>query len=368
MAERIEQRTAGEPFFSICIPQYNRTSFLIEACRSYAAQSFRDFEICISDDCSTDGRAGELLDYLRSSGLAFVWEQRERNLRYDGNLRSALALARGRYCFLMGNDDALNGPDVLRDVAAALRTRGDVVAALGNYADYRSGEFYARVPDGDLGGGPDAAVRLFRHFSFVSGVVLRRAEVQRFATRDVDGSEMYQMYLACRMLAADGRCLGISAIIVRKDIALAGETVDSYAQRPRLQPCPIQERRLNLVWIPRLVAAALRPHVHEAQHSRLNRRVLVQLLAYTYPFWLFEYRRIQSWNYAAGIALGMRLRNLLPGVPLRLTDRLLVDLVYGAATMGGLLIPRRWFERARRRLFAIAKSNRPTAQREMLAQ
>ena len=84
MAERIEQRTAGEPFFSICIPQYNRTSFLIEACRSFAAQSFRDFEICISDDCSTDGRAGELLDYLRSSGLAFVWEQRERNLHHGG--------------------------------------------------------------------------------------------------------------------------------------------------------------------------------------------------------------------------------------------------------------------------------------------
>ena len=30
------------PFFSICIPQHNRTSFLIEVCRSLDAQTFRN--------------------------------------------------------------------------------------------------------------------------------------------------------------------------------------------------------------------------------------------------------------------------------------------------------------------------------------
>src|SRR6187551_2787372 len=107
MAERVEQRSAASPFFSICVPQYNRTSFLIAACRSIAEQEFRDFELCISDDRSTDGRAGELIEYLRGSGIPFVWELQDRNRRYDGNLRGALALARGEYCFLLGNDDAL---------------------------------------------------------------------------------------------------------------------------------------------------------------------------------------------------------------------------------------------------------------------
>ncbi|MDB9482187.1 glycosyltransferase, partial [Dolichospermum circinale CS-537/05] len=40
------------PFFSICIPQYNRTSFLIEACKVLAQQTFKNFEVCISDDQS----------------------------------------------------------------------------------------------------------------------------------------------------------------------------------------------------------------------------------------------------------------------------------------------------------------------------
>ncbi|MGH7470079.1 MAG: glycosyltransferase family 2 protein [Longimicrobiales bacterium] len=354
MAERVEQRGAA-PFFSICVPQYNRTSFLIEACRSLAAQSFRDFELCISDDRSTDGREAELLDHLRGSGLSFVWEQRERNLRYDGNLRAAITLARGRYCFLLGNDDALAGPAVLQQLVPVLLHRLPVVA-LCNYVDYASGAEFRRVSDGPLGHGPEAAVRLFRHFSFVSGVILRTEEAQACATTDWDGSEMYQMYLASRALAAGGVAHGFALSAVRKDIVVVGEAVDSYARRARLDPCPIEQRRLNLVWIPRLMGAALAPYVPVRARSRLNRRVFLQLIGYTYPFWLFEYRRIQSWRYAVGIALGMRPRNLNAGQLLSRLDRWRVIALYALVTAGGLLIPRGWFERARGRLFALAKS------------
>ena len=43
------------PYFSVCVPQHNRTSFLLEALRVLAGQQFRDFEVCIADDWSTDG-------------------------------------------------------------------------------------------------------------------------------------------------------------------------------------------------------------------------------------------------------------------------------------------------------------------------
>jgi glycosyltransferase involved in cell wall biosynthesis len=359
MPDAASRREATAPFLSICVPQYNRTSFLIEACRSIAEQSFRDVEVCISDDCSTDGREHELIAYLEQSGLQFIWQRQQTNRRYDGNLRSAIALARGTYCFLLGNDDAMAQRDALQHVAAALRQYQPVVAIC-NYEDYSNAAPYHRVPDGLLGSGAEAAVQLYRHVSFVSGVILRRAEAQAQTTDVWDGSEMYQMYLTARLLAAGGKALGISEVIIRKDIAIAGETVDSYARKPRLDPCPIEERRLNLIWIPRLVAGAIAPHVPKREQSRLNRRVAAQLLRFTYPFWLFEYRRIQSWKYAIGIALGMRPRNLLGGVPLNLVDSLRLRLLYAATTIAGLVIPRAWFERARSRLFAIAKSGTPS--------
>ena len=74
------------PFFSVCIPQFNRTSFLIEACKVLNGQTFRDFEICISDDCSTDGRETELIQYLQQSGLSFTYKKQPKNKRYDANL------------------------------------------------------------------------------------------------------------------------------------------------------------------------------------------------------------------------------------------------------------------------------------------
>src|SRR4051812_12737947 len=116
----IQQCTLAQPFFSICIPQYNRTSFLIETCRSLSVQTFRQFEGCISDDCSTDGREAELIAFLQQSGMAFVYRKQKRNSRYDGNIRAAIGLARGQYCFLLGNDDALASAETLARVHADL--------------------------------------------------------------------------------------------------------------------------------------------------------------------------------------------------------------------------------------------------------
>src|SRR5437899_1674510 len=123
MAFKLEPRVharrpfpGGAPAFSICIPQFNRTSFLIEACRSIAAQNFQSCEVCISDDASTDGRQEELLEFLEASPLAYVYHRQERNRRYDGNLRASIALSTGRYCFLLGNDDGLASTDTVAQV------------------------------------------------------------------------------------------------------------------------------------------------------------------------------------------------------------------------------------------------------------
>ena len=88
------------PFFSICIPQYNRTSFLIEACRRLKTQTFDDFEVCISDDRPTDGREEELKATSDRLGLRYSYYVEEKNPPYDANLLRAIELASGRYCIL----------------------------------------------------------------------------------------------------------------------------------------------------------------------------------------------------------------------------------------------------------------------------
>ena len=353
----IQRTLVDEPFFSICIPQYNRTSFLIEACKTLAEQTFKNFEVCISDDCSTDGKEEQLLEYLRQSGLSFVYHRQEHNLKYDGNLRASIGLSQGRYCFLLGNDDALNSPTVLQELYEDMQRIPPFGAVITNFEEFATGRTIRRVREtGILGAGPLVAADNYRNASFVSGIILDGNRAKQMATAKWDGSEMYQMYLMCRIVAEGGLLSGIDRVVVRKDIQIPGEQVDSYAVKPKISPCPIVERRHTFHLLGRLVADAIDPYVDPIQKQRLYEKVLRQLLIFTYPFWIFEFRRIQSWNYAAGICLGMRPRNLTEGMNLSMFRRLRLAVVYSVITLMGLTIPIRMFTKFYWELHSFAKS------------
>jgi hypothetical protein len=344
------------PFFSVCIPQYARTPFLLEALRSLADQTFRDFEVCISDDCSPDGGQAEVQAFLRDHDLPFVFKTQPINARYDANLRAAIALARGRYCLLLGNDDALAGPDTLARLDVDMRHRGPCGVVVTDYEDFATGARAGRIrATENRGAGPEVAAARFRNFSFVSGLVLEREPAQRFATARWDGSEMYQTFIACRLIASGGPLLELAWSAVRKDIRVGDHEVDSYARRPRLTSCPIVERPIPLVQLGRLVSDAIAPHTPAVTLRRLNAMILRQLLRYTYPFWLQEYRRVQSWRFAAGIALAMRPRRIGDGMTLDSVRRLQLRCQYLASTLGGLFVPGALFRILRPWLYALAK-------------
>jgi hypothetical protein len=209
---------------------------------------------------------------------------------------------------------------------------------------------------GLLGRGPSVAVANFRNFSFVSGVLLDREKAQEFATDAWDGSEMYQTFLGCRIIATGGQLLGISDVVIHKDIQLSDQQADSYARRPRVWPCPVIERSLPLAQLGRVVFDAVRPSLHEREFDRFARLIFTQLVLFTYPPWLIEYRRVQSWRYAVGIALGMQPRHLLKEVPASLFTRLYVAALFACVTVAGLVAPRAVFEKLKPALYRWAKS------------
>lgn len=354
----VRRERVADPMFSICIPQHNRTSFIIEACRALARQTYASFEVCISDDCSTDGGEQRLLEFLDDSQLSYVYRRQSRNLRYDGNLRAAISLARGRYVFLMGNDDCLSRPTVLEHVFAEIERNAPVAVALTNFEDYASGERVTRFArHGIAGRGPRTAAQTFRNFSFVSGVILATHPAKQHATERWDGSEMYQVFLAARLIAAGGRLLYIDSSAIRKDIQIPGESVDSYMARPRLDPCPIVPRHLPLGQLARLVSDAISPYALPEQRATLIEQVARQLYQYTFPFWLLEYRRVQSWRYAMGVCLGLRPVYSVRGLELPPIARLRLSVVFWTTSALALALPIRAFDRLRQTFYRFAKSN-----------
>lgn len=348
------------PFFSICIPQYNRTDFLIKTCELYIQQSFKDFEICISDDLSTDEGEERLVEFLKRSKLIYSYGKNLRNIRYDGNLRQAISMSSGKYVILMGNDDELSDTDALSFIERELKKHDPVAVAVTNYREASTGQVVRRIRKaGILGAGAVAAASTFRDYSFVSGIVMDGEAARSASTDRYDGSEMYQMYLGTRLVATGGRFLAIDRVCVTKDVQLPGQTVDSYHLRPRVWPCPIQERPLPMGRLLEVVAGGLEPCRREPNFEDHVINVATQLYRFTYPFWVFEYRAVQSWRFALGVYLALRPPRITRTMSLSLISRCRLWMMYVEYGIAALIIPVRVFRGLQSRLYAFAK--RPQA-------
>ena len=85
-----------DPPVSICLVTYNRERLLPATIDSLLAQSFGDFELVISDDCSTDGTQNVCREYARHDPR-IRYKRNSVNLGMPGNLNVSLQVAKGRY-------------------------------------------------------------------------------------------------------------------------------------------------------------------------------------------------------------------------------------------------------------------------------
>ena len=98
------QSPEARPFFSIVIPTYNRSDLLRQTIESVRRQAFHDYEIIVSDDCSTDDTS-EVIRSMTDDRIRYF--RNDRNLGYSGNLRVGASYARGDVLYLLGHDDLL---------------------------------------------------------------------------------------------------------------------------------------------------------------------------------------------------------------------------------------------------------------------
>src|SRR4030095_2243861 len=109
---------------SVCIPQYNRSKYLLAVLESIRIQDHPDVEVVVSDDCSTDDSLVVIPEFIAeaegTTQVRFNYIRQPENLGYDGNLRAALGAGQGEYLFVLGNDDALPDKNTLANLAVIL--------------------------------------------------------------------------------------------------------------------------------------------------------------------------------------------------------------------------------------------------------
>ena len=80
------------PKVSICIPTYNRKDYLKETLDSIFAQTYKDYEVVVIDDGSTDGTK----DMIDKAGynLRYYWQE---NVGQATTRNRLTKLSRGQY-------------------------------------------------------------------------------------------------------------------------------------------------------------------------------------------------------------------------------------------------------------------------------
>jgi glycosyltransferase involved in cell wall biosynthesis len=196
------------PLFTLCIPAYNRTRHLPSLLDSIFAQDFEDFEILICEDLSRERpQISEVVgNYVARYPEKIVYSENEQNLGYDRNIRRLVELARGEFCFFMGNDDLLC-PGALRHVAGLLAKYPRAGLVLKSYAwfDGSPDQINQEVRYFDaettfLPGAQSIGI-CFRRSGVISGYVVNRDAAQACATDRFDGTLYYQMHLTASVLA-----------------------------------------------------------------------------------------------------------------------------------------------------------------------
>jgi glycosyltransferase involved in cell wall biosynthesis len=329
------------PSLTVAIPHYNHRSYLEVVLDSLFSQDDDRFEIVVSDDGSSDDSNQIIPGKLERSSRPFRYYAQPSNLGYDGNVRFCLAAARGHHVLLLGNDDALAGPRVLRELVNSLDRLDHPEVAFANFEDWSApGAVVRRATSTTLlGAGPESAVRFFRSFSFVSGLIFEREAAARHETDRWDRSIYYQIYLASRIQAAGGRLAALDLTLVRKDVRVEGKQVPNYASKWSNAPRSFQSRHTGLDSVVRVTVDAVLPFVPSHSRSSTIRRITAQVLVSSYAFWLFEYRRIANWSFAVGVARSMWPSELLREYRLARHDRVFLWLVYACVSCAGLLVP-----------------------------
>jgi glycosyltransferase involved in cell wall biosynthesis len=115
--------------FSILIPTYNGAELIGETLRSILSQSFRNFEIIVQDDASSDNTI-EVIKKINDPRIKIF--QNEKNLGYSKNLDALSKRAAGDILYLMGQDDIL-GKGALEDTREAFGLSDDIGAVARPY-------------------------------------------------------------------------------------------------------------------------------------------------------------------------------------------------------------------------------------------
>lgn len=124
------EKATKTPMISVLMPVYNVKPYLEMAIDSVLNQSFRDFELILINDGSTDGSGEILEDYRRKDARINVYHVENGGVARGRNL--ALSYATGSYITYVDSDDSVENTYLEHLYKALVEYQADI-ATCGYY-------------------------------------------------------------------------------------------------------------------------------------------------------------------------------------------------------------------------------------------
>lgn len=119
----------SSPGVSVCICTYNTGKYVKKSIESALSQDYGNLEVIIVDDCSTDGTAEIVKEFLYDKRIKFF--QNEINLGLTGNIKQALKHASGEWVAFLSSDDYWNDPYFISKSMHRIRRSENITAVCG---------------------------------------------------------------------------------------------------------------------------------------------------------------------------------------------------------------------------------------------
>jgi glycosyltransferase involved in cell wall biosynthesis len=112
-----------------CLPSYNAESFIVKTLHCLKNQTYPNFTVLISDDCSTD-KTVPVIKSIIQGDERFILLQQDKNLGWIDNINFLVekAVDMGEFIFIMPHDDQID-PDYIQKLTTALQKNPSTIVA-----------------------------------------------------------------------------------------------------------------------------------------------------------------------------------------------------------------------------------------------
>ena len=173
-----------QPLLTIVIPTYNRAIYLDKCLASIITQINNDgvIELIVANNASTDNTHEIVEKYLLNSNCAIKYINRPENIGPDNNFANCFNEAKGKYFWIIGDDDFLL-PNKLDKIIAVLNEVDYGIVFLKGSISYNSEEELDKIDASNKGGLLDkktfnSSIEFYREYSFwatfITGSIVNR--------------------------------------------------------------------------------------------------------------------------------------------------------------------------------------------------